>query len=163
MAEAGWLRAQFTRGGGRMLSELDVCFSVSRFSALQPFPLVILTFYFLLRTSYFLHVRTPTSFLELNARRNVEFGVILCREKCSYGQTAPNAFLAFQENPRSIGFTCMFWGYLRARVIALNLLYAYIKSRYCGMRRHILSRGGNYCVILIREQQWAADGYCKDY
>ncbi len=156
MAEAGWTPAQFTRGGGRKLSELDVCFSVFGFSGLQPFPFVILT-------SYFLHVRTPTSFLELNARRNVKFGVILCREKCSYGQTAPNAFLAFQENPRSIGFTCMFWGYLHARVIALNLLYAYIKSRYCGMRRHILSRGGNYGVILIREQQWAADGYCKDY
>ena len=56
----------------------------------------------------------------------MEFGVILSREKCSYGQTAPNAFLAFKENPRRIGLACMFWGYLHARVIALNLLYAYI-------------------------------------
>src|SRR5882724_1290404 len=104
-------------------------------------------------TSYFPHVRTPTSFLKLKTRWNVEFGVILCREKCSYGQTAPNAFLAFKENPCRIGFTCMFWGYLHARVIAFNLLYAYIKSRYGGLRCHILSRGGNYCVILIREYQ----------
>src|SRR6266567_4210455 len=90
----------------------------------------------------------PTSFLKLNTGRNVEFGVILCREKCSYGQAAPNAFLAFQENPRRIGFACMFWGHLHARVIALNFLYAYIKSRHCGMRCDILSRGGNYFFIL---------------
>jgi hypothetical protein len=75
-------------------------------------------------TSSFSHVRTPTSLLKLKTRRNVEFGVILGREKCSHGQSAPNAFLAFQKNPRRIRFACMFWGYFHARVIALNLLYA---------------------------------------
>src|SRR6266536_1852106 len=86
-------------------------------------------------------------------RRNQRCDVILWREKCSHGQAAPNAFLAFKENPCRIGFACMCWGYLHARVIALDLLYAYIESRHCRMRRHIRSRGGNYCVILIREYQ----------
>ena len=122
----------------------EVSLSDFRFSACQPF-----SFFFL--TSYFPHVRTPTSFLKLNTRRDVEFGVILCGKKCSYGQTAPNAFLAFQENPRRIGFACVFRGYLHACVIALNLLYAHIESRHGGMRCQILSRGGNYCLILISE------------
>ncbi len=98
-------------------------------------------------------IRTSMSVLKLNTRRNMEFGVILWREKCSYGQAAPNAFLAFKENPCRIGFACMCWGYLHARVIALDLLYAYIESRHCRMRRHLRSRGGNYCVILIGEYQ----------
>src|SRR6476646_7830844 len=75
-------------------------------------------------TSYFSHVRTPTSFLKLKTRRNVEFGVILCREKCSHGQSAPNAFLAFQENPRRIRFACMFWDYFHAMVITASFSLA---------------------------------------
>jgi len=75
MAEAGWTPAQFTRGGGRKLSELDVCFSVFRFSALQLFPFVILTFYFLLRTSYFLLSSCPYSNELFRAERSAECGI----------------------------------------------------------------------------------------
>src|SRR5439155_6189365 len=59
-------------------------------------------------------IGTSMSVLQLNTRRKMEFVVILWREKCSKGQAAPNALLAFKKTRCRMVFAWLFRSYIHA-------------------------------------------------
>src|SRR5215472_5862746 len=76
--------------------------------------------------------------LELDPDRNVQCFIIVRAERCTHGEAAPNSLFALKEHPRSVSLPCIVRGHLYPRIISVNLLYRYMKSRDYGMCCHIL-------------------------